>query len=105
MKYILLLTVLCVWGNLFSQTQAQIHQQNHKKYWYYRYRFNTHYTKIGTGRGESLCFSIRGNTMWTSPGHRFLHMGDQTIHMGQYMSVLALEYNMLAQNNQNTIIQ
>lgn len=86
-----------------TEIVGQTHQLNHQKYWYYRYRLINHFTKIGTEPGESLIFSIRGeDEPFYNSDYSNMLMGDQTITMGQYMAVLALEYNMLAQNNQNT---
>ncbi len=85
-------------------TIAQTHQLNHDKYWYYRYRLENNFMKQGKEQGASLIANERGitNPNVGASNNVFLKFGDQTITLGLYIASLALEYNLLAQNNQST---
>ncbi len=72
------------------QTYSQTDQMNHEKYWYYRARLKKYFISEGTGRGESLVFSIRNpennNKLRIAQPHKFF---------GEYLGILATEYKLL----------
>jgi hypothetical protein len=55
---LLLLNVVCL--NLFYSQTSEI--DLHKKYWYYKSRFNNDFVSIGTNQGQSIPFGQRGFT-------------------------------------------
>ncbi|MBA3898638.1 MAG: T9SS type A sorting domain-containing protein [Bacteroidetes bacterium] len=77
-------------------------QSNLEKYWYYRHRLISGFTKVGSQQGESMVAPIRN---WHTDYHILhsdhLHFGDQTIYMGWYLGVLATEYALLKSQNLN----
>jgi len=78
---------------------------NHKKYWYYKSRFNNDFIVVGTGDGESIPFTIRGEDAYLKfdeTNNIVLKTGDGTSYLGYYIAALATEYHLLRQNNQNT---
>lgn len=77
---------------------SQSPNENHDKYWYYRYRLKTHFMKIGKGPGESLIASQRAGY----DSEDDITFGDQTVNLGMYIAILAMEYHLLAGNDQNT---
>jgi len=94
MRFILLIIVFvfqifCV----FSQSESE----NHEKYWYYRNRLK-YFVKPGIGPGYSCVGSIRNRYN----GQHMSFGGDQVIELGWYTGVLATEYKLLNNNNQNT---
>ena len=95
----ILIIIIILFGLIPIDLEAQTHQQNHEKYWYYRWRLRNHFMKIGPNQGESLIINERG---LGEPNHSKMNIGDVTINMGYYMAILAMEYNQLAQNSQNT---
>ena len=97
MRIIIIITFLL--GFVSTSLEAQNHQQNHEKYWYYRWRLTNHFMKVGPNQGESLIANERG---LGNPNRKKMVFGDQTFNLGYFMSILAMEYNQLAQNNQNT---
>jgi len=97
MRIIIIITFLL--GFASTSLEAQNHQQNHEKYWYYRWRLTNHFMKVGPNQGESLIANERG---LGEPYRKKMVFGDQTFNLGYFMAILAMEYNQLAQNNQNT---
>jgi hypothetical protein len=97
MRIIIIITFLL--GFASTSLEAQNHQQNHEKYWYYRWRLTNHFMKVGPNQGESLIANERG---LGNANRKKMVFGDQTFNLGYFMSILAMEYNQLAQNNQNT---
>jgi len=96
-KLIILLAVLV------NSYNAQSDYINHKKYWYYKTRFNNDFVKIGTGPGESIPFNSRGNggnSAFFTPGQS-LKSGDASAQLGCYLGVLATEYRLLKNNGQD----
>lgn len=81
-----------------QNTHAQTHDQNHRKYWYYRFRLLNDFVKHGFAQGESMVASQHG----FRSGKNFLKFGDQTVKIGFYLGVLATEYELLSSNNQST---
>jgi hypothetical protein len=77
--------------------------ENHKKYWYYKSHFNNDFIKVGLGAGESIPFNERSsgaNKSIPSFSNK-LHTGDGTARLGLYLSVLATEFRLLKDNNQD----
>jgi hypothetical protein len=101
MKFLILntsfifLTIFCF--SFKNETFAQTSQANDnlKKYWYYRYRLRNDYTMMGDCQGCSIIAAkrlVNGIINFN---------GDQTCVMGEYMSVLATEYQLLKNNGQD----
>ena len=70
---------------------------NITKYWNYRNRLTQNFIAIGGKSGESMPFGTRNER-----GNPHLSLGEAPIMLGQYIGVLATEYKLLKQNNQNT---
>lgn len=96
--------LIIVWCYVASNCFSQNDFMNHKKYWYYKTRFNSDFVKIDTGRGGSVPFNQRGfagaNNQIFSPSQD-LRSGDATAQLGCYLSVLATEYRLLKNNGQD----
>ena len=90
MKKILLILLIFFGLGLFSQSKLE-------KYWYYRKRLTDYFVKVGPNIGESVV-AERLNDLEL---YKY-KIGDGTIDLGWYISVLATEYALLKQNNQNT---
>ena len=54
-KYILLLVFFSIELTAFTQT----HEQNHEKYWYYRYRMKHYFTAAGSDLYQGLVSARR----------------------------------------------
>jgi len=72
-------------------------QENLKKYWYYRERLCKYFVKVGPNAGESIVAERLNDLRYDK-----YKIGDGTIDLAWYISVLATEYALLSQNNQNT---
>ncbi len=95
MRLKLLLLVFCGFMFICEKSYSQTHELNHAKYWYYKHRLHHQYLTLDEGQGGGLIanqFGLSGR----------MHYGDQTINLGIYLAVLALEYNLLATNDQDT---
>lgn len=97
MKKLILIVVVLLFVLPF-ESFGQSPYDNHKKYWYYRYRLKNHFMKIGKAPGESLIASERAGYN----SKKDLTFGDQTVNLGMYICILAMEYHHLANNNQST---
>lgn len=101
MKIVKLLVVLLVVSNsILAQSPAE----NLNKYWWHRYTLVNDYMKIGLYCGESIP-GYRHYEAWDLPypdDTKHMHWGDATIYLGQYMMVLATEYDILKRSNQRT---
>lgn len=84
-----------------STTHGQTDGLNHKKYWYYRWRLENNFMKQGINQGEGCIANERGLT-GDGANNSFLNFGDHTITISLYIASLAMEYNLLAGNNQQT---
>lgn len=88
--------------------------KNHAAYWYHRTRLRNDFLKIGKEDGESIPMEQRGlymklaadgkvrtfsNADWDGEKAKW---GDAMAELGYYIAVLATEYKMLSDNNQNT---
>ena len=73
-----------------SQLFAQNLEANLEKYWSYRDRLTTEFMVVGDGQGMSMPAERKD----TAAG--FLKWSDNTIWLGWYTGMLALEYHMLA---------
>lgn len=98
-KIIITIIVLCC-DVLYCQTQEIL---NHKKYWYYKTRFNNDFIKVGIKQGESMPFNQRGtNDAVIFPKYsNDIKVGDCTAQLGVYMGVLATEYRLLKNKGQD----
>ena len=72
-------------------------QDNMEKYWYYRQRLTDYFVKVGPKVGESIVAERLNDQKL----HKY-KIGDGTIDLAWYISVLATEYALLKNNNQNT---
>jgi len=76
---------------------SQTNEQNLEKYWHYRYRLTNYFMVVGDGAGESLPADIRN--LYNGG---IMHFGETPVQLGYYLGVLATEYHLLKNNNQNT---
>jgi len=106
MKKALYIYLLLLFGQ--GVVNAQSSQTNLTKYWWYRYQLVNDFMKIGDQCGESLPAGRRNMSNWDIPDDLpnrptiFMDWGDATVHLGQYMLVLATEYRLLHNSGQNT---
>lgn len=72
-----------------------------EKYWNYRHRLRTEFTKIGKLDGHSLPAENRGinKVCGNVPGK--YQLGDATINLGEYIALLATEYKLLREDHQD----
>lgn len=110
MKYkLLFLSILLMGLKTFSQTN----NTNKQKYWDYRDRFKKWYINISKDPGGSQPMEVRGMSRfggnYTSGNNYFpnqtswMQWGDNvTLHLGYYISTLAMEYKLLKKNGQDT---
>ncbi len=85
---------------------SQYENDNLKRYWYYRQRFLNNFIAVGANPGESLPFVNRNksNNDRSDPINtesRLLATGETPIMLGRYIGVLATEYKLLNDNNQD----
>ncbi|MBI3502112.1 MAG: hypothetical protein HY063_09975 [Bacteroidetes bacterium] len=101
-KIIFILLFMSEFG-AFAQSQSEIDAaKNLRKYWYYRYRFLNDYILVDDCQGCSLPASVRALGA-TSPqsstnSEQFV---ESTKQLGMYLGVLATEYALLKQSNQD----
>ncbi len=94
--FILLLFLLYInISSSISFAQTAQANDNLKKYWYYRYRLRNDFTLMGDGQGKSIIAAQR------KVDGALQFNGDQTSVMGEYMAVLATEYQLLKNNGQD----
>lgn len=94
MKKNLLITVISIFLSILSNAQSDA--ENLTKYWHYRYRLDNYFMVVGEKSGMSMPADIRnrfGNV---------LDWGEGPVYLGYYIGVLATEYRLLKDNNQNT---
>ena len=72
-----------------SDLLSQGHAQNLQKYWNYRERLRSEFMITGDGAGMAMPAERRDTTA------KFLKWSDNTIWLGWYIGMLALEYHML----------
>ncbi|MBN2668990.1 MAG: hypothetical protein JXR60_07160 [Bacteroidales bacterium] len=81
-----------------AQTLDTLSQQRIDKYWHYRQRFDNYFVQPGIGIGKSLVAHIRNKYQSSKEG---FSVSDQTIDLGWYIGILATEYKLLNDQNQN----
>ena len=85
---------------LFSfGAQSQSEKKNLEKYWHYKERLHHYFVKVGPNVGESVVAYVRNKYRRTKRGYTF---GDQTIDLAWYIGILATEYRLLTEQNENT---
>lgn len=96
---IILFLQLFLYLNLYAQSPAEI--EHHKKYWYYKSRFNNDFVSIGLDSGQSIPFNQRGFQWapYNNPSNT-LKTGDASAQLGLYLVVLATEYRLLKDKGQ-----
>jgi hypothetical protein len=104
-KTILSIVLSTLLLNLSSQSNTD--EDIHRKYWYYKSHLNNDFIKVGLGLGESIPFNEK-ITAHSNPAANLdltdapkLHAGDASARLGIYLSVLATEYRLLKNNNQD----
>lgn len=86
---------LCVISGTVGQNlQPTDDQINLQKYWYYRWRLQNDFVKVGEGVGHSLPIQSRKGIWWVND----IEVVDATIYLGFYIGVLATEYRLLLNN-------
>jgi hypothetical protein len=90
MRLLLVLFILQLSLIGYSQTA----EYNHEKYWHYRYRMKHYFNPTGPDIYQSMVGARRNSWMDTD-----ITFGDQTLDMGWYMGILAIEYNLLKYRN------
>lgn len=99
---ILLVMLVCFFSK-YNYAQISGEQQRILKYWYYRERLKTQFLMgIGQGEGESMPFEERRNQTYDATIQSLVHNSDATINLAYYIIVLALEYELLQKNSQDT---
>lgn len=106
LKKIFVLTTGCLFvTNVICQSSSD--EDIHRKYWYYKSHLNNDFIKVGLGTGESIPFNEK-ITAHPNPAASLnlfegprLHAGDASARLGIYLSVLATEYRLLKNNNQD----
>ena len=78
---------------IVSSNYAQMSTSYHEKYWFYRERLK-YFTQPGEGIGKSIIADTRNGNKTQD-----LTLGDQTIDLGWYLAILALEYKELGTNS------
>lgn len=102
MKTTFTIIALLIARALFCQT---VDQENLEKYWKYRDQLKQRFMKIGTAKGESIPASViipnrqYGQSDQTTGS--IIQWRDATITLGYYWIVLATEYKLLSENNQD----
>jgi hypothetical protein len=94
-KKALLIVLGCFTHYLISQSLTEI--EHHKKYWYYKSRFNNDFINVGLNQGQSIPFNQR---QLYGQGGDILKAGDATVQLGMYIGVLATEYRLLKDKGQ-----
>lgn len=104
-KTILSIVLSTILLKLYSQSNSD--EDIHRKYWYYKSHLNNDFIKVGLGLGESIPFNEK-ITAHLNPASNLdltdapkLHAGDASARLGIYLSVLATEYRLLKNNNQD----
>ena len=90
MKQVIAIVLMICSVSVFSQ-------KNLEKYWYYRERLCKYFVKIGPNPGESIVAERLNDLRYDK-----YKIGDGTIDLAWYISVLATEYALLEKSNQQT---
>ena len=78
--------------HIHAQTVEDVNLQ---KYWFYRWRLQNDFLKVGEGAGHSIPIQSRKGIRWVQD----IEVADATIYHGFYLGILATEYKLLATNN------
>jgi hypothetical protein len=104
MKAKLTFALLCYCLNFSMILLAQT-EPNQKLYWDYRDRLKKTFMKIGADKGESLpmeWFDFDADCRGVSPTNKgVIHWADGMTYLGDYLGVLATEYRLLKNSNQD----
>jgi hypothetical protein len=102
-QFVLITLIALYFSNTMAQglTPTQIDDLNNmKKYWFYHYRLVNDFMTKGEAQGQCCIMGERSHgSLGTSTEAKW---GDQTVILGQYISVLATEYRLLRSANQPT---
>ena len=84
----------------FAKAQELTKAQEHlHKYWNYRDRLSNYFVKSGPNIGESMVAYARNRNKSSKKGFT---IGDQTIDLAWYISILATEYQLLSRNKEKS---
>lgn len=102
MKTTITILALLLAKVLFCQT---IDQENLEKYWKYRDQLKKRFMRIGIDKGESIPASViipnRQYGQADQTTGSIIQWRDATITLGYYWIVLATEYKLLSENEQD----
>ncbi|MFN8231123.1 MAG: T9SS type A sorting domain-containing protein [Bacteroidia bacterium] len=99
-----IIVLVCFLLSYVCISAQSVETLRHKKYWYYKTRFNNDFVKVGTEDGASLPFNQRGWRDQTPPfiNHsEQIKAGDVSAQLGIYLGVLATEYRLLKNKGQD----
>ncbi|MBT3208834.1 MAG: T9SS type A sorting domain-containing protein [Bacteroidetes bacterium] len=101
MKKTIILTILGIVS--ISIGVSQNLEQNLKKYWYYRDRLKTHFMVVdnNNAQGTNIPAGRRYDEEEGGVMKTVLKWGDASAYLGMYISVLATEYRLLKDNQQD----
>ena len=100
MKKNLKIVLIILLGMVGQETMAQ-DAELREKYWNYRHRLRTEFMKIGPDDGHSIPAENRSivKVCGNVPGK--YQTGDAALNLGEYITVLATEYKLLKDANQD----
>jgi len=93
--YLSIMFLLSING-LYSQTI----EQNLNKYWYYRKRLKEQFMVVSNGNEQGTNIPA-GHRHYQGRNSNKIKWGDATIYLANYISVLATEYKLLKDNEQD----
>jgi hypothetical protein len=103
MRIFVTTALVCLTTIMSAQTNDQ---EIMDKYWKYRDQLRKRFMKIGTAKGESIPASViipnRQYGLVDQSIGSIMQWRDATVTLGYYWIVLATEYSLLNQNNENT---
>lgn len=74
-------------------------EQNLKKYWYYRDRLKNDFMVVDNSNGQGT--NVPAGRRYEENGNVILKWGDSECFLGMYVAVLATEYRLLKDNEQD----
>jgi hypothetical protein len=103
MRKVILLILSII--SIILEANAQNVDFNQQKYWYLRWRLKNYFMVVGPNYGQSIPAGIRNRFVGDKPGPNLasasLSFGDDPNYLATYIGVLATEYHLLNNNNQD----